>query len=65
MNPDLLLPLIASVGWLILLGTSLASFRLGWGRMVRMGLVWIAIFAGLFLAVEWFLTIQSAASDFA
>lgn len=62
MNPDLLLPVISTAAWLILAGSALASFRLGWGQMVKMALVWVAIFLGLFLIVEWFIVAQGAAS---
>ena len=58
MNPDLLLPIIASAAWLILAGAGLASFRLRWGQIVKMALVWVAIFLGLFLLVEWFMIAQ-------
>lgn len=62
MNPDLLLPLVTSVAWLILVVSALASYRLGWGQMIKMILLWIAIFGGLFLAVEWFMIAQGTAS---
>lgn len=62
MNPDLALPIIASIAWLILVGAGLASFRLKWSQLVKMALVWIAIFLGLFLIVEWFLVAQGAAT---
>ena len=62
MNPDMLLPIITSVAWLILAGFGLASFRLGWGQMARMALVWIVIFLGLFLLVEWFMVIRGTTS---
>lgn len=62
MNPDLLLPIIASAAWLILAGAGLASFRLRWSQMVRMALVWVAIFLGLFLLVEWFMIAQETTS---
>jgi len=61
-NPDLLLPLVTSIGWLILVGAALASYRLKWSQMVKMALVWIVIFGGLFLLVEWFLMAQDTAS---
>jgi uncharacterized membrane protein YgdD (TMEM256/DUF423 family) len=61
-NPDLLLPLVTSIGWLILVGAALASYRLNWSQMVKMALVWIVIFGGLFLLVEWFLMAQDTAS---
>lgn len=62
MNPDLLLPIIASAAWLILAGAGLASFRLRWSQMVKMALVWVAIFLGLFLLVEWFMIAQETTS---
>jgi hypothetical protein len=62
MNPDLALPIIASVGWLILVGAGLASYRLKWSQMITMALVWIAIFGGLFVLVEWFMVAQDTAS---
>lgn len=62
MNPDLVLPIITSLAWLVLCGVSLASFQLGWSRLVKMTLAWIAIFAGLFLVVEWFMMAQGTAS---
>lgn len=61
MNPDLLLPIIASAAWLILAGSALASRRLGWGQMARMALAWVSIFLGLYLIVEWFLITRNAA----
>ncbi len=39
--------LIALVAWLVLAGSALASFRLGWKESVRMALTW----AGIFVAV--------------
>ncbi len=62
MSPELLLPLVSSIGWLILVGAALASYRLKWSQMVKMALVWIVIFGGLFLLVEWFLMAQGTAS---
>lgn len=62
MNPDMLLPLVSTAAWLILAGSALASFRLGWGQLVKMALVWIAIFLGLFLIVEWFMVAQGTPS---
>jgi hypothetical protein len=61
-NPDLLLPIIASIGWLILAGVGLRSHQLGVGQMAKMALVWIVIFGGLFLVVEWFMIAQGTAS---
>jgi len=61
-SAGLLLPIILSLGWLIVAGSALASFRLGWGQMAKMALAWIAMFFGLFLIVEWFTLAQDTAS---
>lgn len=63
MNPDILLPLVTSIGWLILAMSALASHRLGWGQLVKMALAWVVIFAGIFMVVEWFLYVQGSASS--
>lgn len=63
MNPDLLLPIVASVAWLILAGVGLASFQLKWSQMLKMALLWIVIFGAVFLVVEWFLIAQGTASS--
>lgn len=62
MNPDLLVPIIASLGWLILVGAGLASYRLKWSQMIKMALVWVVIFLGLFLLVEWFTVARDTTS---
>lgn len=62
MNPDLLLPIITSMGWLILAGVGLRSHQLGFGQVAKMAIAWVVIFAGVFLAVEWFLIAQGTAS---
>ncbi len=62
MSPDMMLPLIASLGWLILCCASLASYRLGWSRLAKMALAWVVIFGGLFLLLEWFMMARGAAS---
>lgn len=58
MSPDLVIPIIASVGWLVLCGAALASYRLHWGQMLKMALVWLAIFFGLYVLAEWFMVAQ-------
>jgi hypothetical protein len=63
MNPDILLPLVTSIGWLILAMSALASHRLGWGQLVKMALAWVVIFGGIFMVVEWFLYVQGSASS--
>jgi hypothetical protein len=62
MSPDLLVPIISSIGCLVLCGAALASYRLKGSQMVKMALVWLAIFVGLYALVEWFLTVQGTAS---
>jgi Na+/H+ antiporter NhaB len=62
MNGDMMLSVIASIAWLILAGSALASFRLSWSQMLRMALVWIAIFTGVFLIVHWFMLARDTAS---
>lgn len=62
MNPDLWLPIVASAAWLVLAIAGLAAYRLKWSQMVTMALVWIVIFGGLFVLVEWFLVAQDTAS---
>jgi hypothetical protein len=61
-TPDLLFPIVASLGWLILCGAALASYRLQWSQMVKMALVWLAIFAGFYVLVEWFQAAQNTTS---
>lgn len=58
-----IVPIIASLAWLIVVGSALASFRLGWGKIARMALVWIAIFLGLYVAVEWALMASGTAGS--
>ncbi|TAD76994.1 MAG: hypothetical protein EAY70_09175 [Sphingomonadales bacterium] len=63
MNSDLLLPIVTSIAWLVLACVGLASHRLKLGQMVKMALVWIVVFGGLFVLVEWFLIVQGTASS--
>jgi hypothetical protein len=44
--------LIALFAWLILAGSAVASFRLGWKESVRMGLIWAGIFVAVFLVIS-------------
>ena len=62
MSPDLWIPIISSIAWLVLCGAAVASYRLNWSQMAKMALVWLAIFVGLYVLVEWLMTAQSAAS---
>lgn len=47
-----IISLVSLLGWLVLVGSALASYRLGLSQMVRMGLIWLAIFVGGFLVVS-------------
>lgn len=58
MTPDLLIPIISSIGWLVVVGAALASYRLNWSQMARMALIWLAIFGGLYVVVEWFMAVR-------
>ena len=44
--------LVALVGWLILASSALVSFRLNWSKALRLGLIWVAIFVGVFLLFD-------------
>lgn len=52
MNEGAIISVVAMIGWLILAGSAIASFRLGWSKIAQMGLVWLAIFAGLFVVAN-------------
>ncbi len=48
-----MISLVALVGWLVVVASGFASFRLGARQVVRMALVWIAIFLGALVVVSW------------
>ena len=52
MNEGAIISIVALLGWLILAGSAMASFRLGWSKIVQLALVWFAIFAGLFVVAD-------------
>ncbi|AWW74785.1 hypothetical protein CD351_10155 [Erythrobacter sp. KY5] len=52
MSEGSIISIVALLGWLILAGSAIASFRLGWGKIAQLALVWLAIFAGLFVAAD-------------
>lgn len=52
MNDIALISIVAMLGWLVLAGSAFASFRLGWGKTLRLVLVWLAIFVGLFVIAD-------------
>jgi hypothetical protein len=47
--------LVALVGWLILVASGYASYRVGARKTVTMALIWLAIFLGGFVLVSLFL----------
>lgn len=49
MNEGAVVSVVALVGWLILVGGALASYKLSWGKIAQMSLTWIAIFLGVFV----------------
>ena len=49
MNEFDTIQLVALLGWLILAGGALASYRLDWKEGLRMGFMWAVIFATVFL----------------
>lgn len=48
MSDMAIISLISLMAWLFFAGSALLSYRLGWGRLVQMALIWVAIFAGGF-----------------
>lgn len=55
MSDMALISIVSLLGWLILAGASLASYKLSWGKMAQMALVWAAIFAGGFFIASFFM----------
>lgn len=49
MNDMTVVSLISMLGFLVLAGAALASFRLNWSKTVQLALTWLAIFVGLFV----------------
>ena len=52
MSEGSIVSLVALVGWLILCGSSLVSFKLGWNKLLQLALIWAAIFGGLFVIAD-------------
>lgn len=52
MNEGAWISIVAMLGWLVLAGSALASFKLGWSKIAQLALVWFAIFAGLFVIAD-------------
>jgi len=49
-----LISIVALVCWLVVAGSAFASFKLGWSKILQIALVWVAIFAGLFVIADFF-----------
>jgi len=54
MTEGAIVSIVALIGWLIIAGSAIASFRLGWSRIIQLALMWLAIFGGLFVMAELF-----------
>lgn len=52
MNEMSVISIVSLLGFLVLALSALASYRLSWGKAVQLALVWLAIFAGLFMLVQ-------------
>ena len=50
MNELAVVQIVATIGWLVLAISALASFRMNWKQSVRIALIWFAIFSGVALA---------------
>lgn len=44
--------LVALIGWLVLAGGALASYKLDWKEGLRLGFMWAVIFATVFLVIS-------------
>jgi hypothetical protein len=49
-----LISIVALVGWLVVAGSAFASYRLGWSKILQIAVIWVAIFAGLFVIADFF-----------
>ena len=52
MNEGAIISIVAMLGWLILAGSAMASFKLGWSKIVQLALLWLAIFVGLYVVAD-------------
>ena len=52
MSEMALISIVSMVGWLLLMGSALVSYKLGWSKIIRMALIWLCIFVGMFLLVS-------------
>lgn len=55
MNDMTLISIIGLVAWLFFAGSAMASYKLGWGKMIQMALIWVAIFTGGFVVASFFM----------
>ncbi len=54
MSDGALILIVALVGWLVVVGSAFASYRLGWSKILQIALIWVAIFVGLFVIADFF-----------
>ena len=48
-NENSIVSIIALVGWLVLMVGAYASYRMDWGKTLKMALIWASLFIGVFL----------------
>ena len=53
---------IWSICCMVLVIAELRSLRMGWWKNLRLALIWVVIFLGLYLLVEWFLMARDTTS---
>jgi type IV secretory pathway VirB2 component (pilin) len=52
MNEHSIVQIVALLGWLILCGSALASYRLDWSKSLKMVLTWVAIFGAVYIVFD-------------
>lgn len=53
---------LASIGCLMLALANMDHRKMGWVKRIQFGLIWLAIFLGLYGLVEWFLMARDTTS---
>lgn len=53
---------LASIGCLMLALANMDHHKMGWVKRIQFGLIWLAIFLGLYGLVEWFLMARDTTS---
>ena len=54
MSEGAIVSIAVLLGWLLLAGSAMASFQLGWSKIAQIALVRLAIFVCLFLVADFF-----------